>query len=450
MSAVNAGTQRKTFPVPVNWYFIKRMNKNLAKPELLLPAGTFQRLKIALAYGADAVYVGMPSMSLRATVGLTQDELAEGARLMHAAGKKIYVALNLFSKNADIEKLPAIAARLREIAPDGVIVSDPAIFMFLREHAPEIPLHISTQANISSWATVEFWQKLGAELCVLSRETSFDEICEIRRRVPAMKLEMFIHGAMCMSYSGRCLLSAFMTGRSANQGKCAQSCRWGYKVFLEEEKRPGELIAVEEDSRGTYFMNSRDLCLLPELPKILQAGIASLKIEGRNKSDYYVAQTARVYRAAIDAWFENPESWNAEPYMRELEMLQNRTYTRGFFSGVPGAEAQNYESTVSIGKAQNVGMVVENSPWTQATGTPAGDFVHVEIRNKISFGDEIDFLIPGQFNPLKISVAEMVDGFTGKPAESISAGRAGQTVMFPRRLFSENFVPALTMVRKCF
>ena len=175
------------------------MNKNLAKPELLLPAGTFQRLKIALAYGADAVYVGMPSMSLRATVGLSQEELAEGARLMHAAGKRIYVALNLFSKNADIDKLPEIAARLRAVAPDGVIVSDPAIFMFLREHAPEIPLHVSTQANVSSWATVEFWQKLGASLCVLSRETSFEEICEIRRRIPEMKLEMFIHGAMCMS-----------------------------------------------------------------------------------------------------------------------------------------------------------------------------------------------------------------------------------------------------------
>lgn len=419
------------------------------KPELLLPAGTFQRLKIALAYGADAVYVGMPSMSLRATVGLSQEELEEGARLMHAFGKKIYVALNLFSKNADIEKLPLIAERLRKAAPDGVIVSDPAIFMFLRERLPEIPLHVSTQANISSWATVEFWQKLGAELCVLSRETTFDEICEIRRRVPAMKLEMFVHGAMCMSYSGRCLLSAFMTGRSANQGKCAQSCRWNYKVYLEEEKRPGELISVEEDSRGTYFMNSRDLCLLPELPKILSAGIASLKIEGRNKSDYYVAQAARVYRAAIDAWYESPETWNAAPYMRELSMLQNRTYTRGFFDGVPGSEAQNYETTVSVGNAQNVGMVIENSPFTSAAGTPKDAFVHLEIRNKISLGDEIEFLIPGIFEPLKIKLSALFNGFTGKPAESISAGRSGQTALLPRSLFPANRVPApLTMARK--
>lgn len=419
----------------------------LEKPELLLPAGTFQRLKIAFAYGADAVYVGMPSMSLRATVGLTHEELKAGTRLAHTSGKKVYVALNLFSKNADIEKFPEIAARLRDVDPDGVIVSDPAIFMFLREHAPKIPLHVSTQANVSSWATVEFWQKLGATLCVLSRETTFAEICEIRRRVPAMKLEMFIHGAMCMSYSGRCLLSAFMTGRSANQGKCAQSCRWNYKVFLEEEKRPGELIAVEEDERGTYFMNSRDLCLLPELPKILGAGIASLKIEGRNKSDYYVAQTARVYRAAIDSWYANPGTWDATPFMQELEMLQNRTYTRGFFDGMPGAEAQNYESTVSIGNAQNVGMVVPSSPWTQA-GTQNEDFVHLEIRNKISVGDEIDFLIPGIFEPQKITLRAIFDGFNGKPVESLSAGRAGQTAMLPKALFGECIPAPLTMARK--
>lgn len=416
----------------------------IQKPELLLPAGTLQRLKIAAAYGADAVYVGMPSLSLRATVGLTDEELAAGTRLLHDAGKKIYVAFNIFSRNADVEKLPKIAERLREISPDGAIVSDPAIFMFLRERASEIPLHVSTQANVSSWLTVEFWRKLGAELCVLSRETTFAEILEIRRRVPAMKLEMFVHGAMCMSYSGRCLLSAFMAGRSANQGKCAQSCRWNYKVFLEEEKRPGEKIAVEEDARGTYFMNSRDLCLLPELPKILAAGIASLKIEGRNKSDYYVAQTARVYRAAIDAWFENPDAWRAEPFMRELEMLQNRSYTRGFFDGVPAAEAQNYESTVSRGNALNVGMVVENP-----SGTPDENRIRVEVRNKISVGDEIEFLLPRVFEPLKIRVPAMFDGFSGAAVESVSAGRAGQTVLLPREIFPADRVPEpLVMARK--
>ncbi len=412
------------------------------KPELLLPAGTLLRLKIALAHGADAVYVGMPSLSLRATVGLSREELAEGTRLAHAAGKKIYVALNLFSKNSDVEKLPEIADALRGLGPDGVIVSDPAIFVFLRERAPEIPLHVSTQANVSSWATAEFWRGLGASLCVLSRETSFAEILEIRRRVPALRLEMFVHGAMCMSYSGRCLLSAFMTGRSANRGACAQSCRWNYKVFLEEEKRPGELIAVEEDARGTYFMNSRDLCLLPELPRILAAGVDSLKIEGRNKSDYYVSQTARVYRAAIDAWFADAGAWDAAPFMRELAMIPNRGYTRGFFDGVPGAEAQNFASAASVGDAVNVGMVAE-------TQRADADFVALEVRNKISVGDELELLRPGVFEPLRVRADELRDGFTGEPVPAISAGRAGQTALLPRRIFGEAGVPApLTMARK--
>lgn len=425
--------------------------ENLQKPELLLPAGTFQRLKIAALYGADAVYCGLPAMSLRATVGLTHAELVAGTRLLHAAGKKIYVALNLFSRNSDIEKLPEIAAQLREIAPDGVICSDPAIFMFLRENVPEIALHVSTQANIASWATVQFWQKLGANLCVLARETSFEEIKEIRENVPEIGLEMFVHGAMCMSYSGRCLLSAFMTGRSANQGKCAQSCRWEYNFYLEEQKRPGEFIKVEEDTRGTYFMNSRDLCLLPELPQILAAGIQSLKIEGRNKSDYYVAQTARVYRAAIDAWFENPQSWDAAPFMAELELMQNRTYTRGFFAGTPGAEAQNYETSVSLGGAQNVGMVVENSPFS-GTSARAGEFVHLEIRGKISTGDEIEFLVPASLVPVKIRVAGMLDGFTGTPVETLSAGRKGQTAMLPRVLFGAagtQIVPLIMVRKRC-
>ncbi len=426
---------------------------NFKKPELLLPAGTFQRLKIAALYGADAVYCGMPSLSLRANSGLSHEEIVAGTRFLHERGKKIYIALNLFSKNQDVEKFPKIAQTLREISPDGVIVSDPAIFIFLKEHSPEIPLHVSTQANVSSFATVQFWKNLGAKLCVLARETSFDEICEIKKRVPEIRLEMFIHGAMCMSYSGRCLLSSFMTGRSANQGKCAQSCRWEYNVFLEEQKRPGELIKVEEDTRGTYFMNSRDLCLIEELPKILNAEIDSLKIEGRNKSDYYVAQTARIYRAAIDSYFENPTNWRAEAFLEELNLLQNREYTKGFFDGVPAAEAQNYETTVSLGGAQNVGMVVAEpteKPFPTPKNFSQNDFLRIEIRGKISLGDEIEFLIPSVFEPLKIKVSELFDGFTGTPVSEISAGKKGQTILLPKKIFrgnAEKILP-LTMLRK--
>lgn len=418
--------------------------------ELLLPAGTFTRLKIADYYGADAVYCGLPAMSLRAGVGLTREELEQGIALLHSKGKKIYLALNLFSKNQDLEKLPAIAQMLRELGPDGVIVSDPAIFMFLREHAPEIALHVSTQANVSSYATVNFWKSLGAKLCVLSRETTFREIEEIRKRVPDIGLEMFIHGAMCMSYSGRCLLSAFMTGRSANQGRCAQSCRWEYNLYLEEQKRPGELIKVEEDPRGTYFMNSRDLCLMPELPRILATGINSLKIEGRNKSDYYVAQTARIYRLAIDAWLKNPTNWSAEPFMRELDTMQNRGYTRGFFDGVPGAEAQNYETSVSWGTAVNVGMVVESGVPAQQlpAGTQERDWVRFDVRNKMSLGETIEFLLPNQLEPVKVFLTELYDGLNGKSVPAISAGKANQTALVPVRALG-GIVPApLTMIRK--
>lgn len=410
--------------------------------ELLLPAGTLTRLKIADFYGADAVYCGLPSMSLRAGSGLSREELEEGAALLHSKGKKIYLALNLFSKNKDWEKMPETAQTLRELAPDGVIVSDPAIFMFLRERIPEIPLHVSTQANVSSFATVDFWKNLGAKRCVLSRETTFEEIKEVRSRVPGIGLEMFIHGSMCMSYSGRCLLSAFMTGRSANQGRCAQSCRWEYNFYLEEQKRPGELIKIEEDARGTYFMNSRDLCLMPVLPQILAAGIDSLKIEGRNKSDYYTAQTARVYRLAVNAWKNDPENWNAGPFLRELETMQNRGFTRGFFDGVPAAEAQNYETSVSAGTAVNTGMVV-----------PAGtrcenDWVRFDVRNKMSVGETLEFLLPDKLEPQKIVLSEIYDGFTGKSVPAISAGRTGQTALVPAKLFGGKPPAPLTMVRK--
>ncbi len=412
------------------------------KPELLLPAGTFRRLQIAALYGADAVYCGMPGMSLRSGSELSRDELAAGAKLLHDAGKKIYVALNLFSRNSDFDKLPEAAAFLREIAPDGIIVADPAILVFMRDAAPEIPLHVSTQANVSSWATAKFWRGLGAELCVLAREISFAEACEIRERVPDLRLEIFVHGAMCVSISGRCLLSAFMANRSANRGKCAQPCRWEYDVYVEERKRPGEFVKIEEDSRGTYFMNSRDLCLLPELPRILASGkIDSLKIEGRNKSDYYVAQAARVYRTAIDAWFRDSAAWSPEPFMAELELMQNRGYTKGFFDGTPDDKAQNYATSVSIGGAQNVGMVVPSRD---------NDFVRMDVRGKIALGDEIEFLLPNEIEPMTVKISELFDGTSGMPATTISAGRPDQTALLPAKLFRNNAreIRPLIMARK--
>ncbi|MCK5446415.1 MAG: U32 family peptidase, partial [Rhodospirillaceae bacterium] len=325
------------------------------RSELLMPAGSLSKLKTAVLYGADAVYAGTPDLSLRTQSAFSLDELLEGVRFAHAHGVRIYLTLNLFTHNRDVEKLPEFVKTVRTVNPDGVIVSDPGVFHYLKEHAPELELHVSTQANACSWLTVESWHKQGASLCVLAREVSFEELSEIRTKCPDIKLEAFVHGAMCMTYSGRCLLSNYLAERGANQGNCAQSCRWSYKVlartkdgteveitpdnkdsfdfYLEEEYRPGELMKIEEDDRGSYIMNAKDLCLMGKLDDYLALGIDSLKIEGRNKSEYYAAITARSYRLAMNAWYADPENWSPEPYLREIYTLQNRGYSLGFHDG---------------------------------------------------------------------------------------------------------------------
>ncbi len=399
----------------------------MKKPELLLPAGSPEALQTAFLYGADAVYAGLPSLSLRANQGFTVDTVEQAIRQAHEKNKKIYLTLNLFSKNDDVDKLAGFADAVNRLRPDGLIVSDPGVFMFMKEHAPQTPLHVSTQANVGSALTVKFWQSLGAKVCVLSRETSFEEICEIKRQVPDMKIEMFVHGAMCMSYSGRCLLSAFMTGRSANRGKCAHACRWKYKLYLEEEQRPGEFLPIEEDCRGTYIMNSKDLCLMPKLDLILNAGIDLLKIEGRNKTPYYVAQTARAYRKAIDDWFDNPEQWRFEPYQAELDTLQNRGYTTGFFDGVPDGSAQNYETVQSLSDWRNAGMIAQ---WTD-------EGADVIIYQKIEQGDTLSFLPPASFAPVDVVVSKVIDGFSKKEATVLSPGRVGQSIFIPKSFFGK-------------
>ncbi|HHK75263.1 MAG TPA: peptidase U32, partial [Rhizobiales bacterium] len=294
------------------------------RSELLMPAGNLRKLKMAVLYGADAVYLGTPDMSLRTRSEFTLEEVMEGVRFCHEHGRRAYLTLNLFSHNKDIAKLDEYIRTVQKVRPDGLIVADPGIFQYVRDHAPELSLHISTQSNICSWLSVRFWRDQGADLCVLAREVSFAELREIREKCPDIKLEAFVHGAMCMTYSGRCLLSNFMAERGANQGNCANSCRWNYKLhlalkdgtveelnitdenrdlfefLLEEGCRPGELMPIEEDARGSYILNSKDLCLMPRLDEYLAIGIDSLKVEGRGKSEYYAAIVARAYRMAID------------------------------------------------------------------------------------------------------------------------------------------------------
>ncbi len=395
----------------------------MKKPELLLPAGSLSRLKTAFLYGADAVYAGTPEMSLRAKSKFPIEDMREGIDFAHNLEKKVYLTLNLFSHNKDTEKLPAFTDTIKKLSPDGIIVSDPGIFQYIKKEIPVLPIHISTQANVCSWLTVDFWKNMGADLCVLGREVSFNEAQEIREKCTDIKLEIFIHGAMCVSYSGRCLMSAFMASRSANQGACAHSCRWKYKskLVLEEELRPGEYMEMEEDEHGSYVFNSKDLCLMTKLDKILQAGFDSLKIEGRNKSEYYVAQTARVYRKAIDSYFDNPAGWKPDAYMEELLTLQNRGYTTGFFDGIPGQEAQDYKDTASRSGWRNAGVVRDNK----------GGFLTVELRHKLKKGDEIEILPPFQFEPVKIKLDEIYDFEDNCLVEEAAPGKISQSVKIP-------------------
>jgi putative protease len=438
------------------------------RSELLMPAGSLNKLKTAILYGADAVYAGTPDLSLRTQSSFTLEELVEGVQYCHDHGKRIYLTLNLFTHNSDIEKLPLFIETIRKVKPDGVIIADPGVFQFVRQNAPDIEAHVSTQANVCSWLTVDFWKNQGASLVVLARETSFEELAEIREKQPEIKLEAFVQGSMCMTYSGRCLLSNFMSERGANQGNCAHSCRWKYKLnlklkdgtdkaieitdqnadlfefLMEEQFRPGELFPIEEDNFGSYILNSKDLCLMPVLPEYLKLGVDSLKVEGRNKSEYYAAITARAYRLAIDDWYKDPENWDPDPYLRELYTLQNRGFTMGFHEGRLTGVAHNYDRTKPVGGWQFGGLVRE---WD-------GDEMIFEIRNFMLPGDVIEFLPPNEIEPIRLRLYEFIDAKTGEATEKVNPGQ-GKAIRIPASAFDKENpesikqrIPELTVARR--
>jgi len=369
------------------------------KPELLAPAGNLEKLKTALAYGADAVYLGGPAYGLRAQGGnFDRQALAEAAAFTHGRGKKLYVTVNVYPHNDELADLPEYLRFLRDIPVDAALVSDLGVFSLARAEAPGLPLHVSTQANTVNWAAVEAWHRLGAERVVLAREMSVAEIRETRQRVP-VELEMFVHGAMCISYSGRCLMSSYFTGRDSNRGNCAQACRWRYQLV--EEKRPGQFFPVEEDDRGTYFFNSRDLCLLPRLPEVLESGVDSLKIEGRMKSVHYAASVTWTYRQAIDRWYEDPEGFSVRPeWLAGGGKGSHRAYTTGFAFGTPTAQGQIYGASSYIQTSDFVGLVRDYDP--------AGGWALVEQRNHMAVGEEIEVFQPGKAAFRQI-LAEMTD-----------------------------------------
>ena len=330
----------------------------MRKNELLVPASSLEVLKIAVIYGADAVYIGGEAFGLRAKAkNFTKEEMAEGIAFAHARGVKVYVTANILAHNYDLEGARAYFEELKTIGPDALIISDPGMFTIAKEVMPDTDIHISTQANNTNYMTYQFWWKQGAKRVVTARELSLNEIKGIRAHIPDdMEIETFIHGAMCISYSGRCLLSSFMAGRDANRGACTHPCRWKYSVV--EESRPGEYMPVYENERGTYIFNSKDLCMIEHVPEMIDAGIDSFKIEGRMKTALYVATVARTYRKAIDDYLENPEKYkaNMEWYKEEIGKCTYREFTTGFYFGKPTSETQIYDEDVefTIGKAHQI------------------------------------------------------------------------------------------------
>ncbi|MDO5011940.1 MAG: peptidase U32 family protein [Pseudomonadota bacterium] len=393
-------------------------------PELLAPAGTLDAFKTAILYGADAIYAGLPGFSMRARAKITTAEVKQGIELAHAAGKRVYLAFNLFAHEREYANMPRVSEVIDYLRPDALIVADPGVMMWVREHHPDIPIHVSTQANICSSASVKFWQNAGAKLCVLAREVPFNEFCEIRAACPDVGLEIFVHGAMCMSYSGRCLLSNFITGRPSNRGACAQLCRWKYDVIL-RETQSGVEMPLEEDSRGAYIMNSRDLCLMPRLAEIIAARPDSLKIEGRNRSEYYVAMVTNAYRCALDAYAADPDNFDPAPFMDLLNKLETRGYTTAFFDGNLGPSAHDYETTRSTSDWHAAGVV---------TAVDA-DKITLELRNELRADTDITFVLPGVIGGATVHLNQIINAKNGDTLPKMSAGQHN-SITIPRAWIS--------------
>ncbi|WP_301860139.1 U32 family peptidase [uncultured Megasphaera sp.] len=392
--------------------------------ELLAPAGNMDKLKLALLYGADAVYLGGKSFGLRAfSDNFSREELKEAVTYAHERGKKVYVTVNIFPHNGDLVSLPDYLTYLQDIHADAVLIADPGIFSIAREVAPNLPIHISTQANVTNWATAKFWKDNGASRVVMAREVSLKDIRYIHDHVP-IELEGFVHGAMCISYSGRCLLSNYFTeNRDSNRGQCVQCCRFKYNVV--EEKRPGQYFPVVEDERGTYIFNSKDLCLLPYLPDLYEAGLSSLKIEGRMKSAHYVATVVKVYRQAMDAYEADPAHFTVLPeWVEELEKISHRPYTRGFSVSRPTEADQVYSHSSNTQTHEFIGIV-------RSYDAEKG-IAWIEQRNHFKLGQTVEFLQP-KGHLVRLALSSLID----EDGNSLDAARHAQQLVgiaVPERL----------------
>lgn len=389
----------------------------MKKPELLIPAGSLEVLKTAVIFGADAVYIGGEAFGLRAKAkNFSKEEMAEGIRFAHAHGVKVHVTVNILAHNGDLAGAEEYFKELKELDPDALIIADPGMFEMAKEICPEIDIHISTQANNTNYKTFQFWYRQGAKRVVSARELSLEEIKEVKRNIPEdLEVESFVHGAMCISYSGRCLLSSYFTGREANRGACTHPCRWKYAVV--EEKRPDEYFPVYENERGTYIFNSKDLCMIEHIPEMVEAGIDSFKIEGRMKTALYIATAARTYRKAIDDYFESEEKYraNMEWYREEIGKCTHRQYTTGFYFGRPDENTQIYDSSTYVNDYIYLGTVEETDGEGRAK---------IRQKNKFCIGDKIEIMKPDGRN-----VETEVLSLTTEEGESVESAPHSKQVL---------------------
>ena len=391
----------------------------MRKPELLAPAGSFEKAKTAFLYGADAVYCGTGSLSLRSRAEVDDNDLAKTIEYAHSIGKRVYAAINIYAWDEYYEEIKKQAKMLNDLKVDGIIASDGGVIDILKEYAPDVDIHISTQANTVSYHSANFWYRNGAKRVILGREMNKEQIRQIMENKPqGLEVEIFVHGAICFGYSGRCFLSDFLASRSANLGDCAQSCRWAYNVYVEEHNKPGNLMPVEHDEKGTYIFSSKDLCLIKEIPEIIEMGIDSLKIEGRLKTEYYLASIVNCYRNAIDDYFKSPQEYDYTKYLKEIEKTKTRGLTTFYFDDRNNKDFQEYDGKQYNPDYEFGGKILEYNK----------DKSIIEIRNKLNVGDKMEILIPEKIEPYEFTIDKLWDTDTEAEVEFVNPGKAGQSI----------------------
>lgn len=393
----------------------------MKKVELLAPAGSYEKAKIAFLYGADAVYCGTSSLSLRTRADMENDDLEKTIKYAKKVGKKVYVTLNIFAWDEKYEEIIEMAKKLEELKPSGVIVADGGVMEVMKQYAPSVPINVSTQANIVSMHSANFWRNNGAKRMIMAREMNKEQLKYIMENKPEdMEIEIFVHGAICFAFSGRCFLSDFLSCRSANLGECSQSCRWSYNLYAEEKNNPGELMPIEESEYGTSIFSSKDLCLIKEIPEIIEMGVDSLKIEGRLKTEYYIASVINAYRNAIDDYEKDPENYDYTKYLKEIEKVKTRKLTTFYFNDRTNKDIQDFSGRQYNEDYEFGGKVISYQE---------NDKSVIEIKNKLQVGDEMEIIIPYQIEPYSFKIEKLWDIDTGEEISQISPGIKGQKVM---------------------